>query len=68
MTRKIRNTAVAVALGGTILLAPVVPASAQPVDEPPRGPCNRGTMHAHQTVPHRTAGNERAHQAIPHCD
>lgn len=25
-----------------------------------------GTMHAHQTVPHRTAGHEMAHSKIPH--
>ena len=36
--------------------------------EPPRGPCNAGTMKAHATVPEETAGNMRAHQAIPHCD
>ena len=35
--------------------------------EPPRGPCNAGTMNAHETVPHQTAGNMRAHEAIPHC-
>ena len=34
---------------------------------PPRGNCNRGTMHAHATVPHETAGNFVAHGAIPHC-
>ena len=39
---------------------------------PERGPNERacanghGTMRAHMTVPHRTAGNEMAHSKIPH--
>ncbi|MDQ4130486.1 MAG: hypothetical protein M3133_05780 [Actinomycetota bacterium] len=47
------------------LMGPVLPGSAQ--EEPPRGPCNRGTMTAHHRVPHATEGNEVAHDRIPHC-
>jgi hypothetical protein len=51
--------------GGTLAsMAPAALAQA----EPPRGPCNAGTMHAHATVPHVTAGNMVAHSSIPHCD
>ena len=48
-----------------MLLGPVAPSFAQ--EEPPRGPCNRGTMKAHETVPYRNQGTATAHQAIPHC-
>ncbi len=60
-----RKGALASLAAGIILLAPVASAAAQPPNqEPPRGPCNAGTMRAHETVPER---NERAHEAIPHC-
>ena len=50
--------------GGTLGgLAPAAMAQA----DPPRGSCNRGTMNAHATVPHATAGSMVAHGAIPHC-
>ena len=57
-----RKALLAVVTGGTVLLGPALPSVAQ--EEPPRGPCNRGTMHAHHTVPHE---NVAAHAAIPHC-
>ena len=55
--------AVLVTAGALGSIAPAALAQA----EPPRGPCNSGTMRAHDTVPHETAGNLVAHDAIPHC-
>lgn len=60
-----RRTVAIVGVLVTALTGPVLPSLAQ--EEPPRGPCNRGTMHAHQTVPHETEGNMVAHENIPHC-
>lgn len=37
-------------------------------EEPGHGSCNRGTQHAHGTVPHETEGNHVAHSRIPHCE
>ncbi|MDQ3932456.1 MAG: hypothetical protein M3252_06435 [Actinomycetota bacterium] len=57
----------------TVLLVSVLVAAVTPVmpslayEEPPRGPCNQGTVHAHGTVPHETEGNMVAHDHIPHC-
>lgn len=62
MRRALAAAVVAVA-AATALTA--VPAGAA---EPPRGPCNAGTMHAHETVPHNTEGNHQAHMSIPHCE
>ncbi|MGH9179588.1 MAG: hypothetical protein ACRD0N_13665 [Acidimicrobiales bacterium] len=55
----ITTTAAAVAPAGTALAGS---------EDAPRGPCNRGTMNAHDTVPHETEGNHQAHQSIPHCE
>lgn len=48
-------------------LAPTA-AFGQGSEEAPRGSCNAGTMHAHETVPHLTEGNHQAHMSIPHCE
>ena len=60
-----RKAVVGFAAGTIMLLGAAGPVAAQ--EEPPRGSCNRGTMHAHQTVPHATEGNHVAHMHIPHC-
>ena len=52
-------TAAAMAPAGTALASS---------EEAPRGPCNRGTMNAHDTVPEVTDGNHQAHDSIPHCE
>ena len=59
--------ALAVAVTAAAALVPGA-AWAEPPVEPPRGSCNRGTMHAHETVPHETEGNHHAHSVIPHCE
>ena len=57
-----RKALLVVVTGAAVLLGSASPSLAQ--EEPPRGPCNRGTKHAHHTVPHE---NVVAHAAIPHC-
>ena len=60
-----RRVAVILAVQAAALAGLALPAWGQP--DPPRGPCNRGTEHAHETVPHHAPGNMVAHQNIPHC-
>ena len=60
-----RKAVATLAAATAAVLGLAAPAVAQ--EEPPRGSCNSGTMHAHHTVPHETAGNHIAHERIPHC-
>ncbi len=42
----------------------LVAAAPTALAEPPAAACNKGTMHAHHTVPE---ANTQAHRSIPHC-
>ena len=54
-----RRIAVILAVQAAALAGLALPAEAQG-----RGSCNRGTAHAHETVPHHAT---EAHEHIPHC-
>jgi hypothetical protein len=59
--------AIAAAFVSAGLLVTVAP-TAGALAEPPRGSCNRGTMNAHETVPHLNEGTHTAHMHIPNCE
>ncbi len=42
----------------------LVAAAPTALAEPPAAACNKGTTHAHHTVPE---ANTQAHRSIPHC-
>ena len=62
-----RKAFAAIVITAAAALAPAGIALASSEDAP-RGPCNRGTMTAHDTVPEVTEGNHQAHASIPHCE
>ena len=65
-----REVLAGAASAAALLMTAAAPAAAAPPEgvEPNERACENGhgTLVAHGTVPHRTAGNEQAHQSIPH--
>lgn len=60
-----RKVLLGTASAAVLLLGAATPAASAAPNERACA-SGHGTMHAHQTVPHTTAGNERAHSKIPH--